>query len=271
MNEAGRADPGARVEPHSRAARSAADGRTGPSGGAELARRRGADVPVVIRASDDHGLGQIELQMKIEERARHTPVQDRSGRRLGRRRETVDRFRRRRDHQRGPPVPPAVARRQSGPARRCCVRAVARDKRRLTDWGLDLGPQESGHAVARDQNRRRGGGSSDGRAGPARRPARGALETAGKAVAGPFGRRRAGGRHAGKSGTGALRARHAAPTRIRVTGIRARQIEIQRTAAELARSIAPADGAEPRTVRQALDALGRRRACSKRLPAATKC
>jgi hypothetical protein len=116
----------------------------------------GSDVPVVIRAGDDYGIGRLRLEMKVQQ------AEAEAGQA-----ETREEEKRAADN-----TPPAKVEEWTAfegsstavvrqcklalrpesvkPGQTVLIRAVAWDKRQVTDWGLDLKPQQSAsgwHAV----------------------------------------------------------------------------------------------------------------------------
>ncbi|MBN2477248.1 MAG: hypothetical protein JXB62_21755 [Pirellulales bacterium] len=105
----------------------------------------GGDVPVMIRAGDDHGLGKLRLEMKIEQAAEVTADADAQPSGLG------------------PSATPTVVREWTDfqndtsavrhyrlsldpakvqPGQTVSLRAVAWDRRAVHQWGVDLDPQQ---------------------------------------------------------------------------------------------------------------------------------
>ena len=114
-------------------------------------RRPGSDVPVMIRAGDDHGIDRLRLEMKVKRRrAAQAASESRRPTRAGHGRQAMDRFRRRVDHHRRAASRPGLKPESVKPGQTVLIRAVAWDKRAVSDWGLDLRPQETAsgwHAV----------------------------------------------------------------------------------------------------------------------------
>jgi hypothetical protein len=95
----------------------------------------GEKIPVVIRAADDHGISRLQLEMKVqskeEEKEPASTVKqwtDFSGESVA---TAVRHFTLELDPEK---VKPGDA---------VMIRAIARDNRRIDDWGLDLQPQQS--------------------------------------------------------------------------------------------------------------------------------
>ena len=116
----------------------------------------GGDVPVTIRAGDDHGIGRLRLEMKV------AAARGGSRRRRPNAKPAAGRASRPRSSSSGPtspatrsPPPCGITRLELKPevvkpGQTVLVRAVAWDKRAISDWGLDLKPQEGAsgwHAI----------------------------------------------------------------------------------------------------------------------------
>ena len=219
----------------------------------------GGDVPVMIRAGDDHGIDRLRLEMKIKsaepeaaEGEEAKPAPDA---------EPVTMVKQWTDFA-GDSITTAVrhhrpgveARRgQAGPDRADPRRGW--DKRAISDWGLDLKPQETAsgwHAikiVAEDAK-------SSAAAGATRRSARGDLEDSGKANSRPHRRRRAAEEGASSKSAVELAA-----------DVRTQQIDIQKTSVELVKSIGAAGREERLTIKRILNGL----AFGDMLQAVTRC
>jgi hypothetical protein len=269
VGEAGRVDPGARLNritvlpdqpPQVELVHPAAQSSAPPR----------AQLPVVVRASDDHGLGQIELQMKIEGE-KEADVSASNGKPEGgpdapADSESVIVVKQWTDFP-GDGITNAVRRYRlplpeaARPGQAVLIRAVARDKRLLVDGGLDLGPQESAtpwhevKIVAPEAASKAAMAQLDGLRDAIWKLLEKQLQARSAAAALKVDTRKvpvgatpptAGGETGNQLSDADSHA---------VADIRGSQIEIQRTAADLARPIASADGAEPRAVRRALGAL----------------
>jgi len=106
---------------------------------AETTAAPGATVPVVIRARDDFGVGEVRLEMQVERAAATTAAPARA-RTMGEWTKFTGSTTVLAEHRLGL----AAARVQSGDVVR--LRAVALDKRSFGDWGQNLSPQEAASA-----------------------------------------------------------------------------------------------------------------------------
>jgi hypothetical protein len=226
----------------------------------------GAKIVVVIRAGDDHGLGRLQLEMKLGEPAsadaEATVVQQWSDF-PGDATTTAVRQHRLQ-----------LKRGTFKPGQTVLIRAVAWDKRAISDWGLDLKPQEtagSWHAIKIV--------AEEAEAAAALQQLDGLREAIWKLLEkqllarsvssplllGPGARGQgSGGRGQGAGGRGLKSPDRAGPhpnplpkgegTKI-VADVRARQIEIQKQTAELVKSIGSTDRKERLTTKWVLSGL----------------
>jgi hypothetical protein len=229
----------------------------------------GSNLDVLIRAADDHGIGRLQLQMKIaqpgsgegEIQQGNPPANA----------DDVTVLKQWSDFAAASTAVAAEYRLQLKPdavkpGQTVFLRAVAWDKRIVSDWGLDLKPQETAgtwHAVkivAKDAE----AASSVEQLDRLRRAIFELLEKQihARATAGTIAARGQGPGGRGptpeplnpqipKSPNPLAKDQRAGV----VTEIRTRQIEIQKTADELAKSIAPADHKERLTIKRVLAGL----------------
>ena len=203
----------------------------------------GSEVHVVIRAGDDHGLGRLQLEMKIAQ-PDSAAGEAQEGKPAENDEPTVvkqwsdfpgDSTTAVREHRLE--LKPGTVK----PGQTVLLRAVAWDKRAVSDWGLDLKPQEtagSWHAIKIVAKEAEAASSLE----QLDRLRTAIFELLEKQIR-------------ARAAAGAM----AKPSASAVTDVRTQQIDIEKSTVELVKTIGPDDRKERLTIKRVLTVIGSRR------------
>ena len=215
------------------------------------------EIPVMIRANDDYGIGQMKLQMKVSSASLPSP----NGRGAGGEGSGAEKD----AAQSSPPNEPAIKtvkiwtdfKHETAPVRQyrlqlksddvkpgatVLIRAVACDERSLDDWGLSLKPQETAtpwleiKIIGADE--KNSAALAD-------------LENLRTAIWRILEKQI----HARVAAAGIAKAKQITDRTTIAGDVRTRQIDVQKSSAEVVKSLGPSDNKERQTIKQVLNGL----------------